>query len=109
MLYEHLDWDFPPTPEHTAFDLDIPAYQNRLVELKEKYKDSIDLNFGMELGLQPHLDSRHSARFEEWDPFDFVIGSSHVTDGCDPYYRVFFENRARKKPIPPILNPSWKI
>ncbi len=93
---EHLDWDFPPTPEHTAFDLDIPAYRNRLVELKEKYKDSIDLRFGLELGLQPHLASRHQALLKEWE-FDFVIGSSHVTDGCDPYYPAFYEDRTEEE------------
>ena len=26
-------------------------------------------------------------------PFDFVIGSSHVVHGCDPYYGEFFKNR----------------
>ena len=89
---DHLDPDFPETPEHLIFDLDIPAYRKRLEELREKYRGQIELRFGIELGLQPHLGERFHTLLEEV-PFDFVIGSSHVVHGHDPYYGEFFEGR----------------
>lgn len=52
---EHLDPDYPPTPDQQVFHLEVEAYADRLAFLKEKYKDSITVNFGIEYGLQPHL------------------------------------------------------
>ena len=52
---EHLDPDYPPTPDQQIFHLDLDAYARRLSFLREKYKDSIMINFGIEYGLQPHL------------------------------------------------------
>ena len=50
---EHLDPDFPDGD--CSFDLDMPAYQKKLMKLKESYQDRIQIYFGLELGLQPHL------------------------------------------------------
>ncbi|MCR2018533.1 PHP domain-containing protein, partial [Blautia pseudococcoides] len=50
---EHMDFDFPPG--EFDFLVDMPAYQEKLMELKKKYEDKIEIYFGMELGLQPHL------------------------------------------------------
>ena len=62
---------------------------------KEVYKDKIDLRFGVELGLQPHLAKKHKDYLSEY-PFDFVIGSSHLVHGIDPYYPKFFESNDEK-------------
>lgn len=89
---EHLDPDYPDTPDNIDFSLDIPNYQNTLVTLRNKYKEKLDIRFGIELGLQPHLESvfRHLVKTCS---FDFIIGSSHVVHGYDPYYPEFFRNR----------------
>lgn len=82
---EHMDMDFP-TGE---FFLDTPAYKTELFQLKEKYSDKIELLYGVELGLMEHL----AARLYEYtanEPFDFIIGSSHLVDGMDPYEPEFF-------------------
>lgn len=89
---EHLDPDYPPTPDGIDFSLDIPSYQETLFSLKEKYQDRISLRFGIELGLQPHLAQRFSTLLHQI-PFDFVIGSSHLVHGQDPYYPQFFQDR----------------
>lgn len=89
---EHLDPDYPPTPDNQIFHLDLPAYRDSLSELKEKYKDRLTVNFGIEYGLQPHLKQRFDQEVKRC-PFDFVIGSSHVVHGRDPYYGEFFQNR----------------
>lgn len=89
---EHLDPDYPEIPEDVDFSLDVPAYYAELSRLKECYQDRISIRFGVELGLQPHLaPSFHELLARE--PFDFVIGSSHVVHGFDPYYPDFFNGR----------------
>lgn len=93
---EHLDPDYPPTPDDLDFSLDIPAYCSQLSRLKEQYKNKISLCFGIELGLQPHL----AADFRDllgMYPFDFVIGSSHVVHGRDPYYPEYFQGRREEE------------
>lgn len=89
---EHLDPDYPETPDHIDFSLDIPAYHETLLSLQEKYKNSLDVRFGIELGLQTHLENYFRGLLKE-TPFDFVIGSSHVVHGYDPYYPEFFQGR----------------
>ena len=74
---EHLDPDYPETPENLDFSLDIPAYRQRLFELADAFRDQITVNFGIELGLQPHLGNQ----------------LSHVVHGYDPYYPSYFEGR----------------
>ena len=89
---EHLDPDYPPTPDNLEFSLDLPAYYTRLMELKEAYKNQIHIHFGIEIGLQFHLRQYFHNLLKEY-PFDFVIGSSHVVHGADPYYPEFFQGR----------------
>lgn len=89
---EHLDPDYPKTPDNITFSLDIPAYREKFLSLKEKYKDQLKIRFGIELGLQTHLEEDFRKLLSE-TPFDFVIGSSHVVHGYDPYYPEYFEGR----------------
>ena len=89
---EHLDPDYPDTPEKLDFSLDVPAYQQELSRLSDTYRDKINIRFGIELGLQMHLADYFDRLLKEF-PFDFVIGSSHVVHGFDPYYPDFFRGR----------------
>ena len=89
---EHLDPDYPSTPESLDFSLDLSSYRKELLRLQEIYKDKIQLRFGIELGLQPQLE-KYFRNLTKDTPFDFVIGSSHVVHGYDPYYPDFFEGR----------------
>ena len=59
---EHFDPDYPADPDGLTFDLDIPAYHARLHHLKEKYSQDLQIHFGIEIGLQPHL-ARQSTAF----------------------------------------------
>ena len=77
---EHLDPDYPPTPDNETFELDLSAYQENLFMLRDKYPSKLDVRFGIELGLQPHLEHSFKELLESV-PFDFVIGSSHVVHG----------------------------
>lgn len=91
---EHMDMDYPVTdrdPED-KFILNTDSYLYDLIRCKERYADRIKLLFGIELGLQPHL-SGNNARYVHSYDFDFVIGSSHVVNGKDPYYPSYYEGR----------------
>lgn len=92
---EHMDKDFPVT-NGLDFLLDTPAYQKQYEYLKEKYASSIKLLFGVELGLQPHLKDWMDSYISSY-PFDFVIGSSHLCNGRDPYYPPFFQGRSEEE------------
>lgn len=89
---EHLDPDYPPTPANDEFHLELPEYQEHVAMLREKYADQIQVRFGIEIGLQPHLADQFHELLASY-PFDFVIGSSHAVHGYDPYYGSFFEGR----------------
>ena len=88
-----MDWPYENTPDLAPgfFDLDLKAYSEEFLSLKEKYEGRICLAMGIELGLQPHLGPGLSSYMKENPGFDFVIGSVHVSRGMDPYYPVFFE------------------
>lgn len=83
---EHNDFDYPEYPDlpKDYFLLNTDSYLYDLARLKEKYADRIRLLFGIELGLQPEIARRNAAFVKSYD-FDFVIGSSHVCHGKDPY------------------------
>ncbi|MDO5425052.1 MAG: histidinol-phosphatase HisJ family protein [Eubacteriales bacterium] len=88
---EHMDRDYPDDPAH-AFEVDTAAYYQEWLRLREAYAGEIELRFGIELGLEPHLAQAHREYLAAW-PFDYVIGSSHLVDRQDPYYPAFYEGR----------------
>lgn len=94
---EHMDYDYPvpsDKPELT-FLVDTDTYLAKTKELASKYAGKCEILFGIELGVQPHLydDLKKLTTFY---PFDFVIGSTHLIDGVDPYFPEFFESRGEK-------------
>lgn len=93
---EHLDPDYPKTPDNLKFSLDIPSYHSQLMKLKDAYKEQIEIHFGIELGLQLHLGKYFHDLLKKY-PFDFVIGSSHLVHGADPYYPEFFQGRSEQR------------
>lgn len=95
---EHLDLDYPYHPEDFVdFSLDDDSYRQTFLTLRDKYHPQIELLFGIELGLQPHLKEAYSQLLKK-HPFDFVIGSSHTAHGEDPYYTAsFFQNRSERE------------
>ena len=76
-------WDDYTGMKSDLSAVDIPAYYAEYLRIKEKY-DAPRINFGIEMGLQPHIAEKVHAVVSSY-PFDFVIGSSHVVHGIDPY------------------------
>ena len=95
---EHNDFDFPVCDETPAgtFELNVDAYLYDLLKYREKYKNKINILFGIELGLQPHIIRQNSILAKSYD-FDFIIGSSHICNQKDPYYPPFYEGRSEEE------------
>ncbi len=91
---EHHDLEYPPYPDlpEDTFLLNTDSYLYTLAVLKEQYADKIKLLFGVELGLQPEVARKNAVYARAYD-FDFIIGSSHICHGKDPWYPGFFEGR----------------
>ncbi len=91
-ITDHIDPDFPGGSEEFKFDLD--EYINTLVDFKEKYKNRIKLNIGVEFGMQPHLVKEYNeiSRIEE---LDFIIVSTHVAEKTNIVTSDFFSDRSR--------------
>lgn len=92
---EHNDFGYPAAPDEPEdlFLLNPDSYLYELLGLKEKYADRIKVLFGLELGLQTEV-FRENAVFARSHEYDFIIGSSHICNGKDPYYPDFFEGRS---------------
>lgn len=85
---DHYDADYPY--EDVCFELDTETYFSQLSELQAAYSGKISVGLGVELGLQPHLGPLYRPYTKRY-PFDFIIGSTHLVDGMDPYYSSFWE------------------
>ena len=93
---DHHDMDFPihPSAPTMDFQLDFSSYINALLNLKEQYRDKIEVRLGVEQGICPETAPRISSLSNQY-PFDFIIGSSHLsslTNG-DPYYPAYYEGK----------------
>lgn len=95
---EHMDMDYPVSPEtpEGTFLLNTDSYLYELATFKSKYADRINILFGVELGLQPHLQKELTLYARSYE-FDFIIGSTHVANGKDPYYPPFYEGRSEEE------------
>lgn len=82
---EHMDMDFPGG----EFMVDIGEYRAELLRLKELYSGRIEILYGIELGLMAYLAPRLK-EFTAANDFDFIIGSSHLVEGMDPYEPEYF-------------------
>jgi len=94
---DHHDMDFPTHPSNPSMDfqLDFDSYIEKLLSLKERYYNKIEVRLGVEQGICPETAPRIAALSNKY-PFDFVIGSSHLsslTNG-DPYYPEYYTGKS---------------
>lgn len=95
---EHMDMDYvySKPEEEGMFELDTASYLSGLARCREKHKGGIDVRFGVELGVQPHIAQKLSAYAGAYD-FDFIIASSHLSNRKDPYFPDFYEGRSEEE------------
>ncbi len=94
-ITDHMDYDFPELGHGVEFIFDPADYMATLQRLAADYPQIV-LRRGIEIGLQPHLADRIRELTHAW-PFDFVIGSTHVVDGYDPYYPEYWEGKTEQQ------------
>jgi histidinol-phosphatase (PHP family) len=90
---DHYDYDYQEDP--ALFLLDFEAYRGEIAALCAEFSDNFPIRWGIELGLQPQA-VEENLRVTRTYPFDFVIGSSHVVHGFDPYYPRYYEGRSEE-------------
>lgn len=79
--------------EDNLFILDTENYFKQLNTLKEKYRNEIHILIGVEQGLEVTKSDNINAFLSKHN-FDFIIASSHMVNGIDPYYPAYFEGRS---------------
>ncbi len=91
---DHMDYGYPVPKDDPSltFCLDIPKYTEEIAVLREKYADTIRIYTGIELGVMPHIGNKNREIISSY-PFDYVIASTHLIDGTDPYYADFWLGR----------------
>jgi histidinol-phosphatase (PHP family) len=87
---DHWDLDYPNPVDLNLFALQKPPYFKALKDLQERYKGKLEILIGVEIGLGADQASAITA-YVDGEPFDFVIGSSHVVHGKDPYVPGYFD------------------
>jgi len=90
---EHHDLDLQNND--TSFQLDFQTYYDTFLKLKDQYSNAIGLLLGIELGIQPHLYSELS-KIAKNHPYDFILCSSHVAKGIDPYFPEYFVGKTKE-------------
>lgn len=102
-ITDHMDIDYPDIDELSIDFLFNPEeYFEKLESLKAKYGSKLDLLFGMEIGLRNEPGEIEICRnsYEEIIekyPFDFIIGSTHCLENCDPYLPKYWKNKNSKE------------
>lgn len=93
-ITDHLDFDYEE--DGIKYELDKDEYFNTILHLREKYCKLIDIRIGIETGLEPDKHKRLDD-FINRHEYDFVIGSSHMVNGIDPYYPEFFKEKSDRE------------
>jgi len=106
---EHMDMDYEIREDlpKDFFLLDTDRYMEKIIELKDKYKDKISVKFGVEIGMQKHLSDKNSEYINSY-PFDFVIASTHLIDKKDPYYKDFYEGKSAEDVIRKYFEQTYQ-
>lgn len=108
-ITEHNDFGYPVTEQFPegSWICNVDAYLYDLVKYKEMYDKDIEVNFGIELGLQESV-FRENALASKAHEFDFIIGSIHVVDGKDPYWPGYFDGKTDKQAVTEYLQTTLK-
>ncbi len=90
--------DFGLLEEPNIFTFDPKERLKSLKKLKEEYVKKLDIQIGVEMGMQPHVHEENEAFLKE-NEFDFVIGSIHFVDRIDIYYPEYYAGKTSKEAL----------
>lgn len=90
---DHNDFDWPEEEDgKPLFLLDFPSYLEYMKKLRADYEGIFPIYIGVEQGLGKGCAKRVDS-YDADGELDFIIGSSHLVHGQDPYYESFWVNR----------------
>ena len=95
-ITDHYDHDFPKCYPGITFDLDFDRYFDTLKKLRDELAPDFQLKIGIEQGLMQSTCEVMSDFSTKHQELDFIICSTHVVDGFDPYYPEYFEKWGEK-------------
>lgn len=106
---DHMDMDYPDAPDipEDKFILNTKKYLDDFNSQYAKYSERINLLWGVELGMQPHIASENSHYVHKY-PFDFVIASNHLCNRRDPFFPSFYEGRSEGSAIREFFESTYK-
>ncbi|MDE6025059.1 MAG: histidinol-phosphatase HisJ family protein [Lachnospiraceae bacterium] len=92
---DHYDIDFPVlfSDPDMDFYLDTDKYFEYMSKVKKEVAPSFDLRIGVELGVMPSVTEKAAAYVKNHPELDFVICSTHIVDGFDPYFPEYYEDK----------------
>lgn len=96
-ITEHNDFEYPVDEKNPVgcWDLNVDSYLYELLNLREVYKDKIQIGFGIEIGMQ-EVAFRKNAVLAHSHEFDYCIGSIHLVNGVDTYDPKYYEDKTPK-------------
>lgn len=75
---------------------EFPLYINEIIKLKKEYQDKINVLVGVESDFFPEYTKIYRDIYNKY-PFDYIIGSVHVTNGMDLFNRERWKNICEEK------------
>lgn len=92
---DHYDIDFPILPENPDMDfyLDTDKYYEYMSNIRNSATPDFDLKIGVELGVMPNVTQKAEEYVKNHPELDFIICSTHLVDGLDPYYPEYFKDK----------------
>lgn len=98
-ITDHYDMDFPVNPDEPDmdFNLDIDNYYSYMSRIKDEYAGAFELRIGVELGVTSENTDKLNTFCKNHPELDFIIASTHLVDGMDPYYPEFFKDKSDRE------------
>lgn len=84
---DHIDYEYN-SPE-IEFEFDTDHYKQEIEAFRNQYGSQIQINLGLEIGIQPHILDRCAALVKKVKP-DFVIASLHNVNKKDLYLGDYY-------------------
>lgn len=84
---DHIDYEY--NSSEISFEFDTDEYKKEILKYREIYGHLIEINLGLEIGIQPHILDRCKTLVESFEP-DFIIASLHNVHKMDLYLGDFY-------------------
>lgn len=91
-ITDHFEYDIEGMTDD--FILNIPEYVRKVLELKSKYRNQIDIKLGIEIGSQLHLKDFFYNALKDY-PLDIIIASNHSINKVDLFFCKIQEGRTK--------------